>query len=98
MTNGLHKIPISRELGLSGRNHVEFMDGDLLVKMIREELMARRISIDGCRDIIHYLRDHDDPTCHRLIGVLAVNGQRATDVANHSGLVVRQPPQTEPYG
>ncbi len=98
MTNGLHQIPISRDPGLSRRNHAEFTDGDLLVKMIREDLMARRISIDGCRDIIHYLRDHDAPTCRRLIGVLAVNGQRATDAANHSGLVARQPPQTEPFG
>ena len=85
MTNGLHQIPFSRDQGLTRRNHAEFTDGDLLVNMVREDLIAKRITIDGCRDIIHFLRDHDVPTCRRLAGILAVNGQRATDAVNHSG-------------
>jgi len=50
--------------------------------MVQEDLMARRISIDGCRDIIHYLRDQDAQTTHRLERILADKGQRASDAAN----------------
>jgi len=83
MANGLQKIPLVRDQGLARRNYTEFTDGDLLVRMIREDLIAQRITIDGCRDIIHYLRDHDALTCRRLAAILVLNGQRATDVANH---------------
>ena len=93
MANGPQQTPYPRYQGLSGRNRVEFTDGDLLVRMIREDLIAKRITVDGCRDIIHYLSVQDAPTCRRLAGILAVNGQRATDVANHSGIVFRKPPQ-----
>lgn len=92
MANGLQKIPFAQDQGPVGRNHAEFTDGDVLVKMIREDLIAKRITIDGCRDIIHYLRDHDAPTCRRLAGILAVNGQRATDATNNSGIAFRKPP------
>lgn len=82
MTNGVNQIPSPWDQGDARRKPVEFTDGDLLVKMIREDLLAQRISIDGCRDIIHYLRDHDAPTCRQLVGILAVNGERATDMAH----------------
>ena len=97
MANGLQKIPFVQDLGSAGRSHAEFTDGDVLVKMVREDLITKRITIDGCRDIIHYLRDHDAPTCRRLAGILAVNGERATDVTNASGSVFRKPPQANPY-
>lgn len=93
MANGLQKVPFVQDQGSAMRNHAEFTDGDVLVRMIREDLIAKRITVDGCRDIIHYLCVQDAPTCRRLAGILAVNGQRATDVANHSGIVFRKPPQ-----
>lgn len=89
MTNGLNQVSLSRDQGLAGQNRAELTDGDVLVKMIREDLIAKRITIEGCRDLIHYLRDHDAPTCRRLADILALNGQRATDVANHRGAVFR---------
>ena len=97
MTNGLNRIPLSRDQGLTGRNYAELTNGDVLVKMIREDLIAKRITIDGCRGIIHYPRDHDAPTCRRLADILALNGQRATDVTNRPGLVFRKPPQASSY-
>lgn len=63
------------------------MEGELLVEMVNADLIAKRISIDGCRDIIHYLRDHDEPTCHRLEGILAFKGQRAGDGPNPVGRI-----------
>jgi bacterioferritin len=79
MANGLHQIPSDQYPGPATQKPAEYSDGDLLVKMIREDLIAKRITIQGCRDLIHYLRDYDAPTCRRLVGVLAINGQRATD-------------------
>ena len=84
-TNGLHQIPCSRNQDSARRNRAEYTDGDLPVSLIREDSIARRISIDDCRDIIHFLRVHDAPTCRRLEGILAENGQRATDTANPCG-------------
>jgi len=97
MASGLQQMISDQDQGPVTRRPAEFTDGDLLVKMIREDLIAKRISIDGCRDIIQYLRDHDAPTCRRLVGILAVNGQRATDVINDSRIVFRKPPQANPY-
>jgi bacterioferritin len=84
MTNESNQIPLSQIQiqSWSERNHAEYVEGESLVEMVHEDLMARRISIDGCRDIIQYLRDQDAPTCHRLEGILSVKGQRAGDAAN----------------
>ena len=82
MTNESNQIPFSQIQSSAERNHAEYVEGELLVEMIHEDLMARRISIDGCRDIIQYLRDQDVPTCHRLEGILSVKGERAGDAAN----------------
>ncbi len=67
---------------LSDRIHAEYLEGESLVKMVIEDLIARRISIDGCRDIIKYLRDQDAPSRHRLEGILSLKGQRVGDAAN----------------
>jgi len=84
MTNEPNQIPLSQKRRWAERNHAEYVEGESLVEMVQEDLMARRISIDGCRDIIHYLRDQDAPTCHRLEGILSVKGQRAGDAANRA--------------
>lgn len=92
MTNEPNQIPLSQKRRWAERNHAEYVEGESLVEMVQEDLMARRISIDGCRDIIHYLRDQDAQTCHRLEGILSVKGQRASDAANR---VVRIPADIE---
>ncbi len=61
-------------------NNAEFIEGESLVEMIHEDLIAKRISIGSCRDIIHYLRYQDAPTSHSLEDMLEVNGQRVGDV------------------
>jgi len=82
MTNEPNQIPLSQKRRWAERNHAEYVEGESLVEMVQEDLMARRISIDGCRDIIHYLRDQDAQTSHRLERILAEKGQRASDAAN----------------
>ena len=45
MTIGVSQMPPPRDQGDARRKPAEFTDGDLLVKMIREDLLAHRILI-----------------------------------------------------
>ncbi|MEW6563814.1 MAG: ferritin-like domain-containing protein [Pseudomonadota bacterium] len=68
--------------GLATRSHSEYHDGDDLLEMIREDLIAERVAIDSYRDIIAYL-DNDDPTTRRMLeGILAMEEEHADDLAN----------------
>src|SRR5499426_4514686 len=47
--------------GLLTRSHAEYVEGESLIDMIREDLVAERIAIDSYREMIAYL-GNDDPT------------------------------------
>jgi bacterioferritin len=67
---------------LAGRSHAEYVAGETLVDMIREDLVAERIAIDSYRDAIRYL-DGDDPTTRRMLeGILAVEEEHADELAD----------------
>ncbi|HEX2584741.1 MAG TPA: ferritin-like domain-containing protein, partial [Steroidobacteraceae bacterium] len=51
---------------LVNRSHAEYVEGDTLASMIRENLVAERIAIDSYREIIQYL-GNDDPTTRRML-------------------------------
>ena len=82
MTTRLHQSPFSQVQEWAKQCHTEYVEGESLVEMIHEDLIASRISIDDFRDIIQYLRDQDAPTRHSLEDILAIKGERAGDVAN----------------
>lgn len=82
MASRMREVLLSRIQDRAEQSREEYVEGESLVKMVNEDLMANRISIAVCRDIIRYLRDQDAPTRHGLEGILAVNGQRAGDAAN----------------
>ena len=68
--------------GLVGRSHAEYVEGDTLASMIKEDLVAERIAIDSYRDIIKFLGD-DDPTTRRMMeGILAMEEEHADDLAD----------------
>jgi bacterioferritin len=68
--------------GLTSRSHAEYIEGDTLASMIREDLVAERIAIDSYRDIIRYIGD-DDPTTRRLMEkILAVEEEHADELAD----------------
>jgi bacterioferritin len=68
--------------GLASRSHAEYVEGDTLEDMIREDLVAERIAIDSYREIIAYLADND-PTSRRLMEeILAKEEEHADDLAN----------------
>lgn len=68
--------------GLTTRSHAEYVEGDNLIDMIKEDLIAERIAIDSYRDMVRYLGD-DDPTTRRMLeGILAVEEEHADDLVS----------------
>jgi bacterioferritin len=68
--------------GLATRSHSEYVEGDNLVDMIKENLVAERIAIETYREIVRYFGDND-PTSRRMIeGILAVEEEHANDMAD----------------
>ena len=68
--------------GLVGRSHAEYVEGDSLASMIKEDLVAERIAIDSYRDIIKFLSDQDPTTRRMMEGILAVEEEHADDLAD----------------
>ena len=68
--------------GLLSRSHSEYVEGESLSSMIREDLIAERVAIDSYREMIAYFGD-DDPTSRRLMEeVLAKEEEHADDLVN----------------
>ena len=66
--------------GLHTRSHAEYVPGDGLLDMIREDLVAERIAIDSYREMIEYIGDKDTTTTRMLEGILAVEEEHADDL------------------
>ena len=68
--------------GLSSRSHAEYMPGDSLISMIKEDLIAERIAIESYRELVAYLGSND-PTTQRMIKeILAMEEEHADDMAS----------------
>jgi bacterioferritin len=68
--------------GLLSRSHAEYVEGDSLLDMIKENLVAERIAIDSYREIIQYV-GNDDPTTRRMMeGILAMEEEHADDLVS----------------
>jgi len=68
--------------GLSARSHAEYVEGDTLNAMIKEDLIAERIAIESYREMIAYLGEHDPTTQQMLKEILAVEEEHADDLAS----------------
>ena len=68
--------------GLSRRSHAEYVAGDSLVDMIKEDLVAERIAIDSYRGFIQYLGNQDPTTRRMLEGILAMEEEHADDLSD----------------
>lgn len=67
--------------GLLTRSHSDYVEGDDLVDMIKENLVAERIAIDSYREIVTYL-GNADPTTRRIMEeILAVEEEHADDMS-----------------
>lgn len=68
--------------GLLSRSHAEYVEGDSLVDMIKEDLVAERIAIDSYREMVTYVGT-DDPTTRRMLeGILAMEEEHADDLVS----------------
>jgi bacterioferritin len=62
---------------LAVRSYAEYVAGNSLEEMIKEDLVAERIPIDSYREMIQYLGDQDPTTCDILKEILAVEDEHA---------------------
>jgi bacterioferritin len=67
--------------GLLTRSHSEYVEGDDLVDMIKEDLVAERIAIESYGEMIRYLGDGDPTTRRMMEGILAMEEEHAEDLA-----------------
>ena len=68
--------------GLSERSHAEYVAGNTLNDMIKEDLIAERIAIESYREVIAYLADTDPTTQKLLKDILAMEEEHAEDLAS----------------
>ena len=68
--------------GLLTRSHAEYVEGESLIDMIKEDLVAERIAIDSYGEMIRYIGDKDVTTRRMLEGILAVEEEHADDLAS----------------
>jgi bacterioferritin len=68
--------------GLASRSHAEYVEGDTLIDMIKEDLVAERIAIDSYREMVKFC-GNDDPTTRRMLeGILAMEEEHAEDLGS----------------
>jgi bacterioferritin len=66
--------------GMLTRSHSEYVEGETLVDMIKEDLVAERIAIESYADMIRFFGD-GDPTSRRLMEeILAKEEEHANDL------------------
>jgi bacterioferritin len=68
--------------GIEERSHAEYVEGEGLVDMIKEDLVAERIAIESYAEVVQWLGDKD-PTTRRLMeDILAMEEEHADDLLN----------------
>ncbi len=68
--------------GLLSRSHSEYVEGETLIDMIREDLVAERVAIDSYNEMIRYVGDDDVTTRRMLETILAVEEEHANDLVS----------------
>lgn len=69
-------------VGIADRSHSEYVEGETLIDMIKEDLVAERVAIESYAEIVQWLGDKD-PTTRRLMeDILGVEEEHADDLLN----------------
>jgi bacterioferritin len=68
--------------GLLSRSHSEYVEGQTLVDMIKEDLVAERVAIDSYTEMVRYIGDNDITTRRMLEAILAVEEEHADDLSS----------------
>lgn len=66
--------------GMTSRSHSEYVEGETLRDMIREDLIAERIAIESYREMINFIGAGDTTTRRMLEQILAVEEEHAEDM------------------
>jgi bacterioferritin len=74
--------------GVASRAASEYVEGDNLVEMIKEDLVAERVAIETYRDMIRHFGDNDPTTRVILERILAQEEEHANDM--HDLLVTHE--------
>jgi bacterioferritin len=81
--------------GLLTRSHSEYVEGESLIDMIREDLVAERIAVESYSEIIRYLADND-PTSRRLMeSILAKEEEHAEEMKTLLEAIAREEKQED---
>ena len=68
--------------GMLTRSHSEYVEGESLIDMIKENLVAERIAIDSYAEMIAYVSGKDPTTRRMLEGILAMEEEHAEDLSS----------------
>jgi bacterioferritin len=83
---------------LTRRSHSQYVEGESLVDMIREDLVAERIAIESYNEIVRYLGDND-PTSRRVMEeILAKEEEHADDLKSLIETISHMETQTREPG
>ncbi len=74
--------------GLASRATSQYAEGENLVDMIKENLIAERIAVEHYRELIRYFGDDDTTTRVMLEGILGLEEEHANDM--HDLLVAHE--------
>src|SRR3954470_5157609 len=72
--------PNFNPIGITDRSHAEYVEGDDLESMIKEDLVAERIAIESYQEIARWLGDKDSTTRRLMEEILAVEEEHADDL------------------
>ena len=75
-------VPNFDPKGLATRAHAEYVEGESLSDMIREDLVAERIAIETYSEIIRWLKDNDPTTRRIMEDILKMEEEHADDLAS----------------
>jgi bacterioferritin len=82
--------------GLLTRSASQYVEGENLVDMIRENLVAERIAVEHYRELIRYFGDRDPTTRVMIERILGVEEEHANDM--HDLLVAHEGKPMLPKG
>ena len=66
--------------GLASRSHSEYVEGNSLVDMIREDLVAERVAIESYSEIVRFLGERDVTTRRMMEEILENEEEHADDL------------------
>jgi bacterioferritin len=68
--------------GMATRSHSEYKEGNGMLDMIKENLVAERVAIESYREMIRFFGENDPTTRRMLESILSVEEEHANDMVD----------------